>query len=360
MCPMTEARLLRARFMAVLAGGVALGALPLACNSVDASKEDVKPSCSSGSPEVQCFAPGTTHFNTGESLDPPPPPTAQFDANNCQVREQVRDGCCIAATTGPELIDGECCYGFCTGVCCGRPLCIDGEARVAPVVTRRDWAEPLEVELAGLSARERATLALEWQKDAQLEHASVASFARFILDLLAFGAPAELVEAAQRAMSDEIEHARLCFGLASAYGGVPLGPSALNLQGVAPSGSLAAAAAAAVREGCINETIAALAATRQVERASDPTVRAVLARIARDEANHAELAWRFVHWALTTGGAVVRASVQAALRAHPPRVASLADESPLHSHGRLTPPELDAIAIAAWTEVIAPCGAALA
>jgi hypothetical protein len=357
---MTPARLLRARFVAVLAGSVAVGALPLACNSVDATKEDVKPSCNSGSSEVQCFAPGTTHFNTGETLDPPPPPTPQFDANNCQVREQVRDGCCIAATTGPELIDGECCYGFCTGVCCGRPFLVNGEARVAPVVTRSDWLEPLAVQLAGLSARERATLALEWQKDAQLEHASVASFARFILDLLAFGAPAELVEGAERAMSDEIEHARLCFGLASAYAGAPLGPSVMNLQGVAPSASLAAAAAAAVREGAINETIAALAATEQAGRATDPTVRHVLERIARDEANHAELAWRFVHWALAAGDVGVRSAVQAALSAHPTRPASLDDESPLRSHGRLTPPELDAIANTAWTEVIAPCGVALA
>jgi hypothetical protein len=49
-----------------------------------------------------------------------------------------------------------------------------------------------------------------------MEHASVAAFARFTLDLLALGAPADLVQSAQQALGDEIAHAELCFGLAGA------------------------------------------------------------------------------------------------------------------------------------------------
>src|SRR6185503_11815124 len=117
---MTPGRVLRLRFLAVLSGGMALGAVPLACNSADAEKEDLQPSCSSGSPMVECYPPGSTHFNVGNVPNPPPLPTPHFDANNCQVREEVSTGCCIAASTGPELIDGQCCYGFCGGACCGR------------------------------------------------------------------------------------------------------------------------------------------------------------------------------------------------------------------------------------------------
>jgi hypothetical protein len=336
-----------------------LGALPLACNSADGAKEDLEPSCSSGSPTVQCFAPGSTHFNFGNTPTPQPTPTPTFDANNCQIQSEVSTGCCNPAISGPELIDGECCYGFCTGACCGRPLLVEGEARVAPIMTRSDWLEPLVVDLGGLTPEEREELARQWQADAQLEHASVASFARFSLDLLAFGAPAELVELAQSAMGDEIRHARLCFGLASAYAGRTLGPAKLDLKGVTPSPSLTAAAVAAVREGCINETIAALAATEQAERAGDPTVKRVLSGIAQDEAAHAELAWRFVAWALSAGDPATRLAVQAALNqpvpaAYPPR------SSPLRAHGRLTPEELGLIARAAKREVIAPCAAALA
>jgi hypothetical protein len=77
----------------------------------------------------------------------------------------------------------------------------------------------------------RAALACEWLDDARLEHASVASFARFVLELLALGAPAELVHFAQRALGDEIDHARRCFSLASRYAQEPLGPAALQVDG---------------------------------------------------------------------------------------------------------------------------------
>jgi hypothetical protein len=336
---MTSGRVLRLRFLAALTGSMVLGALPLACNSVDGEKEDLQPSCSSGSPTVQCFAPGSTHFNFGNTPTPQPTPTPTFDANNCQVQSEVSTGCCNPAVTGPELIDGECCYGFCTGACCGRPLLVEGEARVAPVMTRSDWLEPLEAQVAGFSAAQREELAQRWQADAQLEHASVASFARFTLDLLAFGAPADLVELAQRAMGDEIRHARLCFGLASVYAGEALGPAPLNLKGIAPSPNLAAAVAAAVREGCINETIAALDADERARQATDPIVRDVLLGIAADEADHAELAWRFVKWALRSGDAAVTTAIHDALRN----------------------PQLPRVAVArqAYSEVIAPCAAAL-
>lgn len=356
---MGSTRRLRLRFLAVLSGGVLLGSLPLACSGETEARQLQTTTCSSGARTMkQCFEPGSTHFNVGNTPMPPPTPTPRFDANNCQVRDQVSDGCCNPAEAGPELIDGQCCYGFCTGSCCGRPLFVDGEARVAPVAARGDWSELVEVEASGLAPGERQELARQWLADAQLEHASIASFARFTLDLLAFGAPAELLALAQRAMADEIAHARLCFGLASVYAGEPLGPGPLNLAGVSPSSSLATAAAAAVREGCINETIAALAAEQQLGRAVDPGVQAVLARIARDEAEHAELAWRFVCWALQTGDASVANAVRAALQAQPPPAAG-DERNELAAHGRLSASELAQISRAAWREVITPCAHAL-
>jgi hypothetical protein len=102
--------------------------------------------CPHGPGEVGCFDPGTTHFNQGgppsdPTDNPPPNPPAEFDANRCQVRAQVYDGCCNQAVTGPLFENGKCCYGFCTGICCGRPLFVGGEARVAPIVKRGDWLE---------------------------------------------------------------------------------------------------------------------------------------------------------------------------------------------------------------------------
>jgi len=57
----------------------------------------------------------------------------------------------------------------------------------------------------------------------QLEHASIAAFARFSLQLLSLGAPAGLIDDCTRALGDETAHARLCFQLASAYAGRAIG-----------------------------------------------------------------------------------------------------------------------------------------
>jgi len=116
------------------------------------------------------------------------------------------------------------------------------------------------------------------------------------------------------ALADEIEHARLCYGLASAYAGRPLGPGPLAIdRALVDPVDLASVTARAVREGCIGETLAALHAGVRAQAAVDPVVRAVLERIAEDESRHAELAWRFVRWAVAHGGEVVRASVWAEL-----------------------------------------------
>jgi hypothetical protein len=95
-----------------------------------------------------------------------------------------------------------------------------------------------------------------------------------------------------------------------------------------------------VQEGCVNETVAALDAESRSEATSDPAVRAVLRRISDDEAAHAELAWRFVHWALTTGGHDTIYAVRSALRAP-------------------VPSSLDDISRVAWREVIEPVAAQL-
>jgi hypothetical protein len=171
---------------------------------------------------------------------------------------------------------------------------------------RSDWAASGAPELNALDARMRSALAAHWTRLGQMEHASVAAFARFILELLAAGAPAELVAAAQTALGDEIEHARLCFGLASAYAGAAIGPGPLSAQGVLDQTSLGATVSAAIHEACVGETLAAAEACEALAEASDPAVRQVLAKIVRDESAHAELGWKFLQWALASGGPELR------------------------------------------------------
>jgi hypothetical protein len=142
-----------------------------------------------------------------------------------------------------------------------------------------------------------------------MEHASLAAFARFSLELLAVGAPADLLAEATAAMEDERRHALLCFSAASAYAGSPLEPCELSLDGCAPAGDLASIVETTFLEGCIGETVAALEA-REVARATeDPALGDIMARIAEDETRHAALAWRLVRWALGRDPATVRAVV---------------------------------------------------
>jgi hypothetical protein len=171
--------------------------------------------------------------------------------------------------------------------------------RVAEIAPRTDWLDAsLTPNLSGLSPQQRAELAAHWARLGQMEHASIAAFARFNLQLLSLAAPAELVTACQRALVDETNHTRLCFGLASQYAGTSLGPDRLEIQHCLEDDDLEAVMRLVLSEGCIGETVAALEALEGAASATDPVVRQVLQRIARDEQAHAELAFKFIRWAL--------------------------------------------------------------
>jgi len=268
---------------------------------------------------------------------------------------------------------GECCYMVLNTICGpgGRPFLAGGGARVAsvePGAVSRGWAAGDGPALDGLSDAERASLALAWTTDALFEHASVASFARFSLALLAAGAPADLVELAHRAALDEVRHARLCFALASAYAGEDVAPGPFPLGGdVRVDGSLAALAASTFAEGCLGETVAALVAAEQLARATDPAVRAALAEIAADEARHAELSWRTVAWAVRVGGDDVRAAVERALLGalagppggHPQIPGASVTPAGLAAHGRLDDATRARAVTSAMEEVVLPAARAL-
>lgn len=128
---------------------------------------------------------------------------------------------------------------------------------------------------------------------AHLEAASVPAFERLAGELAAHGAPEALVLAARRAALDEKRHARAVGALARRFGAfVP----AVEIAPVARR-SLAEIAVENAAEGCVGETWGATVALHQAQAARDPRVRAAMARIADDEARHAELAWRVARWA---------------------------------------------------------------
>jgi hypothetical protein len=193
---------------------------------------------------------------------------------------------------------------------CGRPFLIEATARLAPTTSRRDWSADHTPSVAQLSAAERASQAEHWSRLGQMEHASIAAFARFSLQLLSLGAPPELVEACTNALADETAHTKLCFGIASAYAGRAIGPGPLDISGSLDVASLEDIVDLVIAEGCFGETSAALEALEAADDATDPVIRAAYTQIAADEQRHAELAFHFVRWALVQNDVTIRSRIE--------------------------------------------------
>lgn len=215
-----------------------------------------------------------------------------------------------------------------------------------------------------LPQRVRDKIAQEWLTAGQMEHASVASFARFSLQLMALAAPPSLLEQSHMAGLDEIKHAKLCFRMASAYLGRPVGPGKLPIDdALLGDGALVDVAVATVHEGCIGETIGTLEAAEALRLAQDPEVRAVWSTVRDDEARHGDLAWAFVRWAILQATDAQRATILGAfdtiqvLDSSEP--APDPDEALMRQHGCLTPRCRYRVREAMLREVIAPAVEAL-
>ncbi len=251
-------------------------------------------------------------------------------------------------------------------VCPGRPFVVDGHARVPPVVEREDWSRPTAIEVDGLTVEQRTVLASAWAAEGCHEAASVASFSRFVLQLAAMGSPPSFVDAAQRALADEVEHAKTFFGLATAYGERGVGPGPLPvdgaLEGLAAPIDIAVSLA---NEGCIAETISAMQLLEAARRCGDPRIRAALREIADQELQHAELAWSTLAWMLARGDDEMRAAVATAFinaRGAVPRSVSVSDALPadvLRAHGRLDAAARLQVAERALENVVEPTAATL-
>jgi len=204
------------------------------------------------------------------------------------------------------MFDQEKSTRACVSLTCGRPFLVEASARVATVVSSHAWSSDgvAPPSVVHLSAGERARLAEQWTHMGQMEHASIAAFARFSLQLLALGAPPDLVDACTRALADETAHTKLCFAFASTYAGRPLGPGPLDIAHSLDVTALCDVVDLVIAEGCFGETSAALQALEAADSAEDPAVVAAYTLIASDEQRHAELAFRFVRWALEQDRAV--------------------------------------------------------
>jgi len=325
---------------------------------------------------MACACNGT---NPGQCVTATCATDADCGANSlCAVANYVCGGITFKCTTAQdECITSNDCMGgtcalqdgrrACDNAVCGRPFLIAEVPRMAAIETRADWLDAtLSPDASGLSPLERAQLAAHWARLGQMEHASIAAFARFSLQLLSLGAPSELVEACNRALADETAHTRACFALASAYGGTAVGPARLDIEHCFEDTSLLAIAKLVLREGCLGETVASLEALAAAEVASDPAVKRALTQIANDELQHAELAFKFLRWALTLSSVeehheLAREAAQqlADFESDARNGEREASDERLAAHGLVAGDALRAIHLAAVRDVSRPLLAAL-
>jgi hypothetical protein len=213
-----------------------------------------------------------------------------------------------------------------TGFARGRQLRRRGKLLLPPIAPGDAWCrEDLAV---SVPADLRAALAAQWRQNGRTEHASVAAFARLTLDLVALGAPVELIEAANRDAMDEIRHADLCFSIARALDGRGESPgpfpAAQHAGGLPRSRPLALAqlAVTSLVDGTLHEGLSARVIARLAKRCEEPTIRAALRELAADEGRHAAHGWEVVEWCLAEGRTRVAHALRGASSSIPSRVES--------------------------------------
>jgi hypothetical protein len=260
-----------------------------------------------------------------------------------------------------DTVETACCYeSNISMLAIGRPFVVDGASHCAPLIAG-SGRRTVDLAARRLRGPQRRRVRDAWARAAQAEHASVAAFSRFTMQLLALGAPMALVSASAAAMADEVRHAVVAAELAGRFAGQDLsfGPLAAAVLGEGPV-TLRAVLEDVVREGCIAETISAAEAAWMRDAATDPAIAAVLAGIAEDEARHAELAWAFVAWALAQDPSL-RADVAIWFgEGHRHAPAPLdPDAAILAAHGQLDAASRFALAERVLADTVAPLAAAL-
>jgi len=201
----------------------------------------------------------------------------------------------------------------------GRPYTTENGSLVAPAswsnveCTGTPWSEASRDKVFDEHPKEwTAAIADEvskqWLLHGQEEHASVASFARFSLDLLRFAAPPHLLAAAHRAACDEVAHAVATFGLAAKFRGNSGGQvwvESFPALTVDLSKTLDTFLARTFAEGCVGESVGVACISYSLRAISkESPARKVLEQLLKDEAQHAALAWATTMWAIDNGGTI--------------------------------------------------------
>lgn len=290
----------------------------------------------------------------------------KFDLRSVERVDRVASGGRVAgygcATLGVMGLLGLVTYAIVivpaqTQVVEGRPLRVSGGRLAFPALLTFDGVRRPRRREAGTHPREAGEIGDEWLRAARAEAASVPAFIRMAAELRAVGADAALADGAIASAIQEVRHARLCFDEAASWAGRAFDGAPVEAPPRWESREQAALATLAVEaweDGCLGEGTAAAAARLTSKEARSEAIALGRARIADDEAAHAELAWRVLEWCWREGGTEVRDAVvrsSGTPRSEPPSRESGLDEEWMR--GRGVPSAATRKAAAEQTEALA-------
>jgi len=313
------------------------------CKSVDCNTND---DCASGECALTSFHDGCSYLVNLTCRD--------TDVDDCRTDDDCADSaegnyCAPHYSDDNYVCQEESCA-------IGRPLLVGGVARKATDACRSDWTEAAGVSVSGLNRKARRALAKHWSGVAAMEHASVASFARFSLQLMALGAPPELLLETQAAAADEVRHAQITFGIASEYTGAPVGPGPLDLSGVTTDTDLISVLRGLILEACVGETLGVAEAIAAADACEDPAIEAALRQIAADETRHSALAWKTLKWMLDANPALASIAAEAFDEAVADMLSrELTGPEGLDAYGVLSPERRMAVYREAAETLVRPC-----
>jgi len=282
-----------------------------------------------------------------DTSNPTPDAADVADADAADVADA--DAADVADVKAPEDLEEQ--------VWDGRPFVVDGAIRHSCMVPGSGWASEAPRSRSDLDDDQLATLCAHWTRVAEGEHASIASFGRFTLELLQLGAPSDLLQQTADALRDEVQHAQIAIALASSYGGQELTPGPLDTAPRTPGQRDAAQILEdTIVGGCINETLAVAQLRMAASQSRIPEIRETLERLAEDESRHASLAWQTAGWMLETWPELRETAEQSFAKATVSIPTTQEDLDPaLADHGYLSSEQQRAAVEHAMNKIIAPC-----
>lgn len=203
------------------------------------------------------------------------------------------------------------------------------------------------------------TLARWWQDSGVAAHVARAAQAEFATRLLRLEAPAPLLHGAARALLDEAAISAACLDLARRYGAAELVLTLIPKRALPADGDRSELVLSTLRRGCINATVESSCAREALEHCQHAAPREVLLQIEHGRARSAQLAWRFLSWALRGTGSEltdqVRVAVLTALNTQRTPAQLSPSERQLLRHGLLGADQRSSIEQRVLREVVLPC-----